>query len=233
MDINNNSSRDEYYFLKGPRERWKEPRYTLGVMSQFVKGSRTLHFAGPCITFFGSARFGETHPYYSKTHELAAEISKMGFIIMTGGSPGIMEAANRGAKDVNGRSIGCNIVLRTEQQPNPYLDKFVAIDYFFVRKELLGKYSCAFIVMPGDFGTMDEFFETLTLIQTKKTENFPLIIFGTEFYADPISHFNKMKTVEAINEDELKYVLFYRQYRGSQIAYRKIRQRESRVDAKH
>jgi uncharacterized protein (TIGR00730 family) len=206
--MKNNSSREEFHFLKGPRARWKELSYTFGVLLQFIKGFRALHFAGPCITFFGSARLPEKHPYYIKTRELAAEISKMGFTIMTGGGPGIMEAANRGAKDANGRSIGCNIVLPTEQKPNPYLDKFVYIDYFFVRKELLRKYSCAFIVMPGGFGTMDEFFETLTLIQTKKTENFPLILFGVDFYKDLISQFDKMKAVEAISEEELKYVLF-------------------------
>lgn len=113
--------------------------------------------------------------------DMAFNLSKLGFTIMNGGGPGIMEAANRGAKMANGLSIGCNIVLPHEQTPNPYLDKYVTIDYFFVRKELLRKYSNAFIVFPGGFGTLDEFFETLTLIQTKKTANFPIIIIGTEF----------------------------------------------------
>ena len=201
-------TKEEISFLKGPRERWRDFKYTIGVVMQFIKGFRALHFAGPCITIFGSARFKEGHIYYEQARELAAEISAMGFTIMTGGGPGIMEAANRGAKDANGLSIGCNIVLPTEQKPNPYLDKFVLIEYFFVRKELLRKYSFAFIVMPGGYGTMDEFFETLTLIQTQKIENFPVIIMGLDYHRDLIDHFNRMKGVETISDSDLDLVLF-------------------------
>jgi uncharacterized protein (TIGR00730 family) len=206
--INPPSLSEEHSFLKGPRNRWRELQYTLGVVRQFVRGFRTLHFAGPCITFFGSARFKENHPYYELARSLAYELSKSKFTIMTGGGPGIMEAANKGAKQAQGLSIGCNIVLPTEQIPNPYLDKFVLIDYFFVRKELLRKYSCAFIVFPGGYGTLDEFFETLTLMQTRKSENFPIIIIGMDFHKDLIAHFNRMRALDTINETDLKYVLF-------------------------
>jgi uncharacterized protein (TIGR00730 family) len=127
---------------------------------------------------------------------------------MTGGGPGIMEAANRGAKDVGGLSIGCNIVLPKEQQHNPYLDSFVTLDYFFVRKELLRKYSFAFIVMPGGFGTLDEFFEALTLVQTHKSEKFPIVIMGVEFHKSLIEHIIKMAQEQTINNEDLQLILF-------------------------
>jgi uncharacterized protein (TIGR00730 family) len=150
MNIFNN---EEAKFLKGPQSRWQEFKYTLGVVAQFIRGFRTLHFVGPCVTVFGSARFNEDHPYYQLAREVSKNIAELGFTIMTGGGPGIMEAANRGAKDVGGKSIGCNIVLPHEQHSNPYLDNYVNIEYFFVRKELLRKYSNAFVVLPGGFGT--------------------------------------------------------------------------------
>ncbi len=153
---------EESSFLRGPRARWQELKYVFGVMMQFIKGFRTMHFIGPTITVFGSARFTEEHKYYQLARKVSTELAGMGFAIMTGGGPGIMEAANRGAKDAKGLSIGCNIVLSHEQKPNPYLDRFVNLEYFFVRKELLRKYSFAFVVLPGGFGTLDEFFETLT-----------------------------------------------------------------------
>ncbi len=129
---------------------------------EFVKGFRVLHYVGPCITVFGSARFGEDHRYYKLAYEVGKKISETGGTVLTGGGPGIMEAANRGAFENNGYSIGCNIKLPQEQQPNPYTHRSVYIRYFFVRKVLLVKYSYAFIIMPGGVGTMDEFFETLT-----------------------------------------------------------------------
>ena len=119
--------KQEIKFLDGPQSRWKEFTFTLHVLSEFIKGFRHLHFAGPCVTIFGSARFKEEHPYYQQTQKLAAEVAKLGFTVMTGGGPGIMEAANRGAKDVGGKSVGCNILLEHEQQPNKYLDKWVNI----------------------------------------------------------------------------------------------------------
>jgi predicted Rossmann-fold nucleotide-binding protein len=135
------NSQQEIKFLDGPRSRWEEFTFTIKVMLEFIKGFRALHFTGPCVTVFGSARFDENHPYYQQTRELSGEIAKLGFTIMTGGGPGIMEAANRGAKEVGGRSIGCNIILPHEQNPNPYVDLFVNFNYFFVRKTLLIKYS--------------------------------------------------------------------------------------------
>jgi len=198
---------EEKSFLSGPRERWRELAYTFGVFRQFIRGFRALHFAGPCVTIFGSARFKEGHPYYELARKVATGLAQSGFTIMTGGGPGIMEAANRGAREGGGLSIGCNIVLPREQSPNPYLDRFVSIEYFFVRKELLRKYSSAFIVMPGGYGTLDEFFETLTLVQTGKTEAFPIIIMGLEFHKDLIAHFERMKQLETISPDDLKYIL--------------------------
>lgn len=184
--------KEEIRFLEGPQSRWVEFKMTLLVLLDFIRGFRALHFVGPCVTIFGSARFDENHLFYKKTQVLAAEIAKLGFTIMTGGGPGIMEAANRGAKEVGGRSVGCNIILPHEQKPNPYLDKWVNIRYFFVRKTLLIKYSYAFVVMPGGFGTLDEFFEAITLIQTKKLSEFPIVIFDKDFYQDLVAHINRM-----------------------------------------
>ena len=185
--------KSEIKFLQGPQSRWEEFRFTIKVMVEFIRGFRALHFVGPCVTFFGSARFSENHEYYEKTRVFASEVAKLGFTIMTGGGQGLMEAANRGAKDVGGRSVGCNIVLPEQQKPNHYLDKWVSIRYFFVRKTLLIKYSFAFIVLPGGFGTMDEFFEALTLTQTKKILQFPIIVFDKTFYHELMEHIEWMK----------------------------------------
>jgi uncharacterized protein (TIGR00730 family) len=182
----------EIQFLEGPQSRWKDFIYTLSVLFEFIKGFRALHFVGPCVTIFGSARFKEDHKYYEQARALAAEIAQLGFTIMTGGGPGLMEAANRGAKDVGGRSVGCNIVLPVEQHPNSYLDRWVNIKYFFIRKTLLIKYSYAFVVMPGGFGTLDEFYEAVTLVQTKKINMFPIIIFDRSFYKEILEHNERM-----------------------------------------
>lgn len=155
-------------------------------------GFRNLHFIGPCITVFGSARFKEDHPHYQMAMEVGKEISKIGFTTMTGGGPGVMEAANRGAYLNGGRSVGCNIVLPHEQKPNPYLNKSLTFKYFFVRKVLLLKYSYGFVVMPGGSGTMDEFFETLTLIQTGVIRNFPIVLIGKEFFQELLDFVDKM-----------------------------------------
>lgn len=169
-------------FLEGPANRGYELARTLRIFAEFLKGFRALHFVGPCITVFGSARFREDHPHYQLAREMGARIARAGFTVMTGGGPGIMEAANRGAKEVGGRSIGCNIVLPKEQKPNPYLDRWVDFRYFFVRKTMLIKYSYGFVVMPGGFGTLDELFEAATLIQTGKIQNFPLVLMGVEYW---------------------------------------------------
>src|ERR1700712_5912031 len=186
-------TKSEIKFLEGPQSRWKELIFSLKVLLEFIKGFRALHFVGPCVTIFGSARFKDGHPFYEQTEELSGKIARLGFTIMTGGGPGIMEAANKGAKAVGGRSVGCNIVLPHEQQRNAYLDKWVNIKYFFVRKTLLIKYSYAFVVMPGGFGTLDEYFEALTLIQTKMIREFPIVIFDTEFHKQLVNHINLMK----------------------------------------
>ena len=196
-------------WLEGPRSRRFEFSLAVQVFWEFIKGFRGLHFIGPCITVFGSARFKEDHPYYQMARTIGSHIaSDLGLTVLTGGGPGIMEAANRGAQEAGGRSVGCNIVLPHEQAENPYLDKFVTIRYFFVRKVLLVKYSYAFVIMPGGFGTMDELFETLTLIQTKTIEDFPVVIMGTEFFAVLKQHMEHMAAVGTISPEDLDLVLF-------------------------
>ncbi len=198
----------EIQFLEGPQSRWKDFKYVVNVFFEFIKGFRALHFVGPCVTVFGSARFKEDHPFYIQARQLSAEIAKLGFTIMTGGGPGIMEAANRGAKDVGGRSVGCNIILPMEQHHNAYLDKWVDIKYFFLRKMLLIKYSYAFVVMPGGFGTLDEFYEALTLVQTKKIKMFPIIIWDKEFYKNVLEHNQLMYKAGTISrKDENLYLV--------------------------
>jgi len=169
-------------FLSGPRARLSELARVFRIAREFIRGFRRLHFVGPCVTVFGSARFQEDHPYYALAREIGRRLAQAGATVMTGGGPGIMEAANRGAKEAGGYSIGCNIKLPVEQAPNPYLDRWVTFRYFFVRKVLLVKYSYAFVIMPGGFGTLDELFEAVTLVQTKKIESFPLILVGTEYW---------------------------------------------------
>jgi hypothetical protein len=134
------------------------------------------------VTVFGSARFPDGHPYYALARQTGAELARAGFTVMTGGGPGIMEAANRGAREAGGRSIGCNIELPLEQRPNPYLDGWITFDHFFVGRVMLVKYSYAFVALPGGFGTLDEIFETATLIQTAKIREFPLVLIGREFW---------------------------------------------------
>jgi hypothetical protein len=174
------------------------------IVAEFIRGFRALHFLGPCITVFGSARFKEDHRYYKLARKVGAEVANLGFTVITGGGPGVMEAANRGAKDVGGRSIGCNIILPEEQAPNPYVDKVVTFRYFFVRKVMLVKYSQAFICLPGGFGTMDEIFEAATLVQTKKIFDFPIILVGVEFWT-PLIEFmrNRMLLERTISDEDL------------------------------
>jgi uncharacterized protein (TIGR00730 family) len=170
-------------FLSGPRQRLKELFSACKIFLEFMKGFRAFHFSGPCITVFGSARFPDSNIHYHRARELGKTLAGQGYTILTGGGPGIMEAANRGARDAGGKSIGCNIHLPTEQQPNPYLDQMVEFQHFFVRKVMLIKYSLGFVVFPGGFGTMDEIFETATLIQTQKINNFPIVLIGKEFWS--------------------------------------------------
>lgn len=200
--------REEQHFLEGPRARLAEAARVLRIATEFVRGFRQLHFVGPCVTVFGSARYKEDNPHYALAREMGRQIAGMGLTTMTGGGPGIMEAANRGAREAGGRSIGCNIVLPAEQAPNPYLDKFVEFRYFFVRKVMLVKYSYAFVVMPGGYGTLDELFEALVLVQTKKILSFPIILMGTAYWA-PLMEFirNTLATTGTINPEDLDLLL--------------------------
>ncbi|MBL0047400.1 MAG: TIGR00730 family Rossman fold protein [Bacteroidetes bacterium] len=198
---------DEHLFLEGPRSRIKELGFAFKVFVEFIKGFRTFHFLGPCVTVFGSARFKEGHPYYDMTRKMGEALAHIGFTVMTGGGPGLMEAANRGAKDVNGKSVGCNITLPVEQQHNAYLDRWVKMEYFFVRKVLLYKYSFAFVVMPGGFGTLDEFFESITLIQTHKMKNFPVVVMGKAYHAKLMEHLDGMVKDKTITEEDRKLFL--------------------------
>ncbi len=172
-------SPSEALFLQGPQPRGFELARAFRIFCEILRGFRALHFVGPCVTVFGSARFTADQPYYRLAREVGARLARAGFTVMTGGGPGIMEAANRGAKETGGRSVGCNIELPQEQQPNPYLDQWVTFRHFSVRKMMLVKYSYAFIALPGGYGTLDEIFETATLIQTEKIRDFPLVLMGS------------------------------------------------------
>lgn len=194
---------EERAFLDGPRNRFKELWFTCKVMYQFIRAFRKLHFIGPCVTVFGSARFDKNNAYYKQAEEVGKTLAEMGFAVMTGGGPGIMEAANKGAFLNKGYSIGCNIILPFEQEPNPYLHKWINIPYFFVRKFLLLKYSYAFVVMPGGIGTLDELFEAVTLIQTKMILNFPVIIFGKEYHKELYEHIKIMADNESISKEDM------------------------------
>jgi uncharacterized protein (TIGR00730 family) len=201
-------AKEEAYFLEGPRSRKKEFWFGLKIVMEFIRGFRALHFVGPCVTVFGSARFKEDHPAYTLARDVGKGLAKLGFTVMTGGGPGIMEAANRGAKEAGGKSVGCNIVLPFEQSANPYLDKWVNIRYFFVRKVLLTKYSFAFVVMPGGMGTLDEFFEALTLLQTGKVERFPVVLMDTKYHAKLYEYIQQMAQEGTIHTEDLNLFLF-------------------------
>jgi uncharacterized protein (TIGR00730 family) len=196
------------YNLEGPKSRFHELKFAFEIFIQFIKGFRALHFAGPCITVFGSARFKEDHPFYTKARAIGEGIAALGLTTMTGGGPGIMEAANRGAFEAGGKSVGCNIKLPFEQQPNPYTHVSLTINYFFIRKVLMVKYSYAFIIMPGGFGTLDEFFETLTLAQTKVIKNFPIVVIGQDYYKPFQIWIDRMMEHGTIAEEDKQFMLF-------------------------
>lgn len=195
--------RADEIFLEGPRSRFEEAITLFKVMRDFLRGFRILHFVGPCVTVFGSARIKDGDPAYETARKIGASLARLGFTVMTGGGPGIMEAANRGAKEIGGRSVGCNIELPFEQSANPYLDRCVKMHYFFVRKVLLLKYSYAFVFMQGGSGTCDELFEALTLIQTKKIRNFPIVIMGTEYWKELTAMIEKMARTGMIATTDL------------------------------
>ncbi len=181
------------------------------VMSEFVEGFEKLAKIGPCVTIFGSARIGTKHPYYKMAEEIAYELVRDGYGVITGGGPGIMEAGNRGAKRGGGKSVGLNIYLPHEQKGNPYIDpdKLITFDYFFVRKVMFMKYSQGFIVMPGGFGTMDELTEALTLIQTKKIGRFPIVLVGKKFWSGMMDWIKQsLVSEEMIDENDLNLINF-------------------------
>lgn len=194
---------EESRFLEGPRSRIREFFFTLRVQLSFIRAFRKMHFIGPCVTVFGSARFEPDNPYYQQGVKVGEALARLGFTVMTGGGPGIMEAANKGAYEAGGYSVGCNIILPFEQQPNPYLHRWIDIRYFFVRKFLLMKYSYAFVVMPGGIGTLDELFESLTLIQTKMIANFPIVIMGKDYHKELYEHIQLMAKNESISPEDM------------------------------
>jgi hypothetical protein len=195
--------RADRIMFEGPRSRTSELWTLLRVCRDFLRGFRVLHFVGPCVTIFGSARTKESDPHYALARAMGAAVARLGFTVMTGGGPGIMEAANRGAKESGGRSVGCNIELPFEQRPNAYLDRYVTMRYFFVRKVLLVKYSYAFVALPGGFGTMDELFESLTLIQTGKIQNFPVVLMGCAYWRRLREFLDDMVAAGTINREDL------------------------------
>jgi uncharacterized protein (TIGR00730 family) len=197
-------SRHESLFVQGPLSRFRDLIFTFKVQFNFIKAFRKMHFIGPCVTIFGSARFGPETNHYKSAEKIGAEMAKLGFAVMTGGGPGIMEAANKGAYEARGYSVGCNIILPIEQNPNPYLHKWINIPYFFVRKVILIKYSYAFIVMPGGIGTLDELFEALMLIQTKMISNFPIVIFDRDYHKELCHHIEIMVAQESISPEDMK-----------------------------
>src|SRR5258705_3565408 len=192
--------------LEGAGSRIAEFSTWLRVMRDFLIGYRALHYVGPGVTVSGSARIKPDDPHYELALKMGAAIARLGFTVMTGGGPGIMEAANRGAKEVGGRSVGCNIELPFEQTSNMYLDRCVRLHYFFVRKALLIKYSYAFVVMPGGVGTLDELFEALTLIQNGKIKNFPIVIMGTDYWTQLIAFIEQMAQRGKISSSDLDLI---------------------------
>ncbi len=197
-------TRDETMFVRGPLSRFKELTFAVKVFFGFIKAFRKMHFIGPCVTVFGSARLTEDSEHYKDAEKIGAGLSKIGFTVMTGGGPGIMEAANKGAFEAGGQSVGCNIILPFEQKPNPYVHKWINIPYFFLRKVILIKYSYAFVVMPGGIGTMDELFEALTLIQNKVIQDFPIVIFDSVFHKELVEHIELMAKNESISPEDME-----------------------------
>ena len=193
--------------LEGPHSRFQELLLLVRAGRDFLRAFRALHFVGPCVTVFGSARFDEHHRYYAMAREVGGALVRLGFTVMTGGGPGVMEAANRGAREGGGRSVGCNIELPFEQAPNKYLDRWVTTEYFWVRKVLLIKYSYAFIVAPGGFGTLDELTEALTLIQTRKILQFPIVLMGVDYWAPFVAMMKTMVDAGTISAADLDLML--------------------------
>jgi len=197
----------EQRLLKGPQSHGSALLSAWSIFKEFYRGFRALNHLGPSVTVFGSAKLTPDNEFYQLARETGAELARNGLNVITGGGPGIMEAANRGAKESGGYCVGCNIMLPKEQIANPYLDKIIDFDYFFVRKVMLTKYSCGFILFPGGFGTLDEMFETLTLIQTKKIKCFPVIVMGSSYWK-PLREFTEQSLLRygTISSDDMSEV---------------------------
>jgi len=195
----------ERAFLTQVRTPQKERERLKRIQDEFIRGFKALYRLGPAVTVFGSARFGENHRYYKLARAVGAELARAGFATLTGGGPGIMEAANRGAHEVGGASYGLNIILPHEQSANPYVDQSVEFRYFFTRKVMLVKYSCAFIVMPGGLGTLDELFEAATLVQCGKIGPFPVILMGEKFWEGMRRWGQFMMKQGVYTQDELRF----------------------------
>ncbi len=200
-------ARDPERYLVGPESRLDDTRGAFRILAEFLRGSEGLHDLWPCVTVFGSARLDAGHSSYALGRELGAALARAGYTVMTGAGPGLMEAANRGAREAGGRSVGCNIRLPVEQQPNPYVDQVLTFRHFFVRKVMLVKHSIGFVALPGGLGTFDEVFEAANLIQTGTIVRFPIVLLGTEFW-EPILAVLRDRllgahTVDAIDLDEL------------------------------
>ncbi|HVS15756.1 MAG TPA: TIGR00730 family Rossman fold protein [Thermoanaerobaculia bacterium] len=185
---------DDTSLLEGPRSRISEALRALRIFAEVIRGFRALHFVGPCVTVLGSARLGEEHPFYSLARRLGGALAGAGFTVMTGGGPGLMAAANRGAREAGGASVGCTIQLPFEDEGNPYLDLRIDFHYFFVRKLMLVKYSRGFVALPGGFGTLDELFEISTLIQTGRVHDLPVALMGRDYWA-PLIEFTRERMV--------------------------------------
>ncbi|MFP6583902.1 MAG: TIGR00730 family Rossman fold protein [Candidatus Hydrogenedentota bacterium] len=177
--------------LEQPGKLFNSLYRSCAIGLEFFQGMHTFRNEGTCVTCFGSARFPSDHEYYKLARVTGQLLAEAGLTVMTGGGPGIMEASNRGAREAGGRSLGCNIKLPVEQQPNPYLDKWITFRHFFVRKVMLIKYSSALIVFPGGFGTLDEVFETATLIQTGTIKRFPIVMMGDGYWTELEDFFDK------------------------------------------
>ncbi len=199
--------KEERYFLEGPRSRIREFIFLLKIAWEFIRGFRVFHFVPPCIAVFGSARVQPLSPHYEDARKMGSGIASLGFAVMTGGGPGIMEGASRGARENGGTAVGCNIRLPKEQRPNPWLNVHFNCRFFFVRKVLMFKYSYGFVIMPGGIGTLDEFFEALTLIQTRKILDFPVVLMGKSYW-EPVSHMLvNMLAEKMIDPEDLRLIL--------------------------
>ena len=197
----------EKLFLKCRRSREADLESAVTFFLEFLRGFESFDFDAPCVSVFGSSRFNEEHRFYRLAREVGATLAKAGYAVMTGGGPGLMEAANRGAREAGGLSLGCNIALPREQEPNPYLDKFIEFEHFFIRKVMLVKYSTAFVIMPGGFGTLDEAFEVATLIQTGKLDRFPVVGMGGDFWHQLRKFARETMLLEGvISEDDVGFI---------------------------